>query len=126
MRAAIAWHHNVGACCGCDIANVITRGGTNRVLVNRVFVHNDKMDQHQVNGVGRGGGQTDFDQIPGAEWRVSLRQRHGLEIYGFVLPSGCTSRGSCNNTLLRRVLRRLSNSKCFLEGFLEGAFKGFQ
>ena len=32
---------------------------------------------------------------------------------------GCTSRGSCNNMLLRRV-RRLSNSKCFLEGFLEG------
>ena len=29
---------------------------------------------------------------------------------------------------LRRVLRRFSNSKCFLEGFLEGAgaFKGFQ
>ena len=34
---------------------------------------------------------------------------------------GCTPRGSCNNTLLRRVLRRFSNSKCFLEGFLEGA-----
>ena len=32
----------------------------------------------------------------------------------------CTPRGSCNNTLLRRVLRRFSNSKCFLEGFLEG------
>ena len=27
---------------------------------------------------------------------------------------------------LRRVLRRFSNSKCFLEGFLEGACKGFQ
>ena len=26
----------------------------------------------------------------------------------------------------RRVLRRFSNSKCFLEGFLEGACKGFQ
>ena len=25
---------------------------------------------------------------------------------------------------LRRVLRRFSNSKCFLEGFLEGACKG--
>ena len=35
---------------------------------------------------------------------------------------GCTPRGSCNNTLLRRVLRRFSNSKCFLEG----ACKGFQ
>ena len=34
---------------------------------------------------------------------------------------GCTSSGSCNGTLLRRVLRRFSNSKCFLEGFLEGA-----
>ena len=41
-------------------------------------------------------------------------------------PLGCTPRGSCNRTLLRRVLRRFSNSKCFLEGFLEGAFKGFQ
>ena len=38
---------------------------------------------------------------------------------------GCTPRGSCNRTLLRRVLRRFSNSKCFLEGFLEGACKGF-
>ena len=37
-----------------------------------------------------------------------------------------TPRGSCNNTLLRRVLRRFSSSRCFLEGFLEGAgFKGF-
>ena len=26
---------------------------------------------------------------------------------------------------LRRVLRRFSNSKCFLEGFFEGACKGF-
>ena len=33
---------------------------------------------------------------------------------------GCTPKGSCNRTLLRRVLRRFSNSKCFLEGFLEG------
>ena len=39
---------------------------------------------------------------------------------------GCTPRGSCKNTLLRRVLRRFSNSKCFLEGFLEGACMGFQ
>ena len=39
---------------------------------------------------------------------------------------GCTPRGSCNRTLLRRVLRRFSNSTCFLEGFLEGACKGFQ
>ena len=39
---------------------------------------------------------------------------------------GCTPRGSCNRTLLRRVLRRFSDSKCFLEGFLEGACKGFQ
>ena len=38
----------------------------------------------------------------------------------------CTPRGSCNNTLLRRVLRRFSNNKCFLEGLLEGAWKGFQ
>ena len=27
---------------------------------------------------------------------------------------------------LRRVLRRFSNSKCFLEGFLDGTYKGFQ
>ena len=39
---------------------------------------------------------------------------------------GCTPRGSCNDALLRRVLRRSSNSKCFLEGFLEGACEGFQ
>ena len=39
---------------------------------------------------------------------------------------GCTPKGSCNRTLLRRVLRRFSNSKCFLEGFLEGACKEFQ
>ena len=44
-----------------------------------------------------------------------------------VLPEGVldqigrTARGSCNRTLLRRVLRRFSNGKCFLEGFLEGA-----
>ena len=36
-----------------------------------------------------------------------------------------TPRGSCNRTLLRRVLRRFSNSKRFLEGFLERACKGF-
>ena len=42
---------------------------------------------------------------------------------GFV---GCTPRGSCNRTLLRRLLRRFSNTKCFLEGFSEGACMGFQ
>ena len=31
---------------------------------------------------------------------------------------GRTPRGSCNNTLLRRVLGRFFASKCFLEGFL--------
>ena len=31
-----------------------------------------------------------------------------------------------HHATLRRVLRRFSNSKCFLEGFLEGACKGFQ
>ena len=35
-------------------------------------------------------------------------------------PIGRTPRGSCNRTLLRRVLRRFSTSRCFLEGFLEG------
>ena len=39
---------------------------------------------------------------------------------------GCTPRGSCNRTLLRRFLRRFSSRKCFLEGFLEGACMGFQ
>ena len=34
---------------------------------------------------------------------------------------GVHTKWSCNRTLLRRVLRRFSNSKCFLEGFLEGA-----
>ena len=34
---------------------------------------------------------------------------------------GRTPRGSCNHTLLRRVLRRFFNTGCFLEGFLEGA-----
>ena len=38
---------------------------------------------------------------------------------------GCTPRGSCNRTLLRRHLTKFSNSKCFLEGFLEGACKVF-
>ena len=38
---------------------------------------------------------------------------------------GRTPRGSCNRTLLRRVLSRFSNSKRFLEGFLERACKGF-
>ena len=50
--------------------------------------------------------------------------------FGFVHFSrawvGCTPRGSCNNRLLRRVLRRFFKSKCFLEGFLEGASMGFQ
>ena len=31
---------------------------------------------------------------------------------------GCTPRGSCNNTLLRRVLRRFSNNNRFLGGVL--------
>ena len=39
---------------------------------------------------------------------------------------GYTPRGSCNNTLLRRDLRRFSKSKRFLEEFLEGAGMGFQ
>ena len=39
---------------------------------------------------------------------------------------GCTQGGHATTRFLVRVLRRLFNSKCFLEGFLEGAFKGFQ
>ena len=38
---------------------------------------------------------------------------------------GRTPRGSCNRTLLRRVLRRFFTSRCFLEGFLEGTYRGF-
>ena len=34
-------------------------------------------------------------------------------------------RGSCNDTLLRSVLRRFSNSKWFLEGFLESPVRVF-
>ena len=37
-----------------------------------------------------------------------------------------TTKGVSNRTLLRKVLRRFFNSKCFLEGFLEGACKGSQ
>ena len=35
------------------------------------------------------------------------------------------TKGSCNNTLLRRVLRRFSNSKCFLEGSQQAPVKIF-
>ena len=39
---------------------------------------------------------------------------------------GCTPRGLMQpHALLRRALRRFSNSKWFLEGFLEGACRGF-
>ena len=38
------------------------------------------------------------------------------------LSLGRTPRGSYNRTLLRSVLRRFSTSRCFLEGFLEGAW----
>ena len=47
-----------------------------------------------------------------------------MGIRGHLLWIGCTPRGSCNRTLLARLLRRFSNSKCLLEGFLEGACKG--
>ena len=48
-------------------------------------------------------------------FRGNIRQNHP---FGNLL--GSSESRSCNNTLLRRVLRRFSNSKCFLEGFLEG------
>ena len=38
---------------------------------------------------------------------------------------GCMPRGSCNNTLLCLGFLEGSLSKCFLEGFLEGACNGF-
>ena len=44
----------------------------------------------------------------------------GESIFGLIA-LGCTPKGSCHNTFLRRVLRRFSNSKCFFEGFFEGA-----
>ena len=53
-----------------------------------------------------------------------------LEFLGWGVPSctlegnsiGRTPRGSCNRTLLRRILRSFSTSRCVLEGFLEGAW----
>ena len=60
--------------------------------------------------------------------RASLERTRACQIACFKKASvsgassiGRTPTGSCNRTLLRRVLRRFSNSKCFLEGFLEGA-----
>ena len=74
--------------------------------------------------------------LPGQAWRGhfllwAVHPRGGSVGEPALVPGsrremGCTPRGSCNNTLLRRVLKRLSNSKCFLEGFVEGVCKGFQ
>ena len=36
------------------------------------------------------------------------------------------AKGSCNNTLLRRVVKRFFQMKCFLQGFLDGALQEFQ
>ena len=60
--------------------------------------------------------------------RRSLAPRLGGGVPRMSWPGdfGCTPRGSCNRTLLGRVLRRFFNSKCFLEGFLEATCKGFQ
>ena len=44
---------------------------------------------------------------------------HELFINNFV-KLGRTPRGSCNRTLLRRILRRFFKGSAFLEGFLEG------
>ena len=45
-----------------------------------------------------------------------------MEIFRLRAPfsEGRTPRGSCNRTLLRRVLRRFFKGSAFLEGFLEG------
>ena len=54
--------------------------------------------------------------------------RDAFHLWGFS-KTVCKTKGvmACNNTrLLEGDLRRFSNSKCFLEGFLEGACKGFQ
>ena len=59
----------------------------------------------------------------------SSSEMHGeIQSNCLIVVLGCTPRGSFNNhATLRRVLRRFSNSKFFLEGFLEGAcFLGFQ
>ena len=47
----------------------------------------------------------------------------GVESPPSVTPAfvGRTPRGSCNRTLLRRVLRSFFKGSAFLEGFLEGA-----
>ena len=53
---------------------------------------------------------------------TTVKIRCGLHVEYFVESQlGRTPRGSCNRTLLRRVLRRFSKNKRFLEGFLEGA-----
>ena len=55
--------------------------------------------------------------------RELLDQNPPREISALRLGSsiGRTPRGSCNRTLLRRVLRRFFKGSAFLEGFLEGA-----
>ena len=59
----------------------------------------------------------------------AILSRKGIARYGGGISHWAAKRvhtkGVMQPTLLRRVLRRFSNSKCFLEGFLEGACKGF-
>ena len=62
-----------------------------------------------------------------SRWRVSvlgMALTGSLELELEHVMIGCAPRGSCNNTLLRRVLRRFFKKRRFLEGF-EGASKGF-
>ena len=47
--------------------------------------------------------------------RSRFLQQRGLMPKSEPKGLGCTPRGSCNNTLFRRVLRRFFTSRCFLE-----------
>ena len=86
--------------------------------------------------------------VPGIFWFFLLEKPHTHKIPRFRGGSGILGRGRVEvpilflwacfiirvhtkgvmqpHATLRRVLRRFFNSKCFLEGFLEGACKGFQ
>ena len=92
-----------------------------------------------LEGFGAGGaGPPHGPAAPRTSWRIGSPQHicimlmSAIHLWGsFGKGSFCrkcsaylgrTPRGSCNRTLLRGVLRRFSTSRCFLEGFLEGAW----
>ena len=49
-----------------------------------------------------------------------------LAVWGGGISRVCTKGAMQQHATLRRVLRRFSSNKCFLEGFLEGACEGLQ